>query len=280
MLGKLIKHELRATGRIMLPFGAAILGLSLLSSLAVVILDMQALPGILNTLAVLTLIAFFLGLFAICVMAFVQMIQRFYRNLLGDEGYLMFTLPTTPDALIFSKLIVSAIWFAATLLLCGIALMIFLSIGVDAFDIRFVGELAKYVDVGLSYLGNGSAAAGTANIVAWVLELIALFFVISCAICLRFYAAMAIGQSFDNRKILMSVVFYFIIGAVMNTLMLSGAVTLYDSIFYDSFVGMLSSFTPANVHKVLLGTLLGELVTAVIYYIPTTLFLRKKLNLA
>ena len=95
MLGKLIKHEFRATGRILLPLLGAELLLSVLAGFSVRGLDRVENMGILGVMYVTTLVVFFLGLFALSVVAFVLMIQRFYKNLLRDEGYLSMTLPVT-----------------------------------------------------------------------------------------------------------------------------------------------------------------------------------------
>ena len=82
MLGKLIKHEFRATGRIMLPLLGAELLLSVLAGLSIRGLDRIENMNFLGMTYILTLSVFFLGLFALAVVAFVLMIQRFYRNLL------------------------------------------------------------------------------------------------------------------------------------------------------------------------------------------------------
>ena len=102
MLGKLIKHEFRATGRIMLPLLGAELLLSVLAGLSIRGLDRMENMGFLGVTYVLTLVVFFLGLFALGVVAFVLMIQRFYKNLLRDEGYLAMTLPVSVDEQIWA----------------------------------------------------------------------------------------------------------------------------------------------------------------------------------
>ena len=107
MLGKLLKHEFRATGRIMLPLIAAELMVSVLAGLSVRGLGRMQSMSFLHTMYVLTLMVFGLGLFAIAVVAFVLMIQRFYKSLLRDEGYLSMTLPVTVDAHIWAKLLTS-----------------------------------------------------------------------------------------------------------------------------------------------------------------------------
>ena len=121
MLGKLIKHEFRATKRVMLPLMALVLLLSVFAGFASRGLeDMSGINDIqfMRTLYFIILFSFFLSLFAVCVVTFVLMIQRFYLSLLHDEGYLSLTLPVSVDEHILSRLIVSVVWFAAVALLC------------------------------------------------------------------------------------------------------------------------------------------------------------------
>ena len=115
MLRKLLKHEFRATGRVMLPMYLILLVTAVGSNLAGRgMLDRQS--DILNILGVLIVMAFGIAICGALLMSFVLMIQRFYKNLLQDEGYLMFTLPVSVHQHVWSKLIVSAVWFAATIL--------------------------------------------------------------------------------------------------------------------------------------------------------------------
>lgn len=104
MLSKLIKHELRASRRIMLPFLGAVLALSVLAGISTTAMEHQVDYSWLNVVYGLIIFAFVMGVMAVCVVAVVMMIQRFYKNLLGDEGYVSFTLPATVDEHIFAKL--------------------------------------------------------------------------------------------------------------------------------------------------------------------------------
>ena len=66
---------------------------------------------VLNMLAALVVMAYVVAITAVFIVAFILMLQRFYKNLLGDEGYIMFTLPASVHQHVWSKLIVSAVWF-------------------------------------------------------------------------------------------------------------------------------------------------------------------------
>ena len=97
MLGKLIKYEFKATGRILLPLYGALLVFALInrllfrSSLDETINNtFGTIGGIANILSVF---AYGCTMAAVFVVTFFVIVQRFYKNILGDEGYLMNTLP-------------------------------------------------------------------------------------------------------------------------------------------------------------------------------------------
>ena len=84
MLGNLLKYELKATSRVFIPLYIAILVVSIVNglSLNLEILNIQG-------LATIVLMCLFISLFVITI---VVTIQRFNKNLLKDEGYLMLGL--------------------------------------------------------------------------------------------------------------------------------------------------------------------------------------------
>lgn len=278
MLGKLIKQELRATSRIMLPLAAAVLLLAGLAGYSAIMLNGEVDYKLLDILFLIILIGFVLSIFGICAVCFIMMIQRFYKNLLGQEGYLMFTLPVSVDALVWAKLIVSCIWFVVT----GVAVMLaMILMGVVSAAVSFDAETISrlwggFVDL-VKLVGGG-------HIAGYALELIAMFFVASCSTCLQFYLAMAIGQCFANRKVLWSVVAFFAVSIVMSMLTTLGGrfiVLLNPSTVLDSlFSGMPNvQAAKASVHLVLVGMTALCALQGAIYYIPTTRLLKKKLNL-
>lgn len=119
MLSKLLKYEFKATGRI---YGGLYLAILAAAALLGAFFRFPALVSDFP-IAVVTIVYLMLCV-AIAVITALTIIQRFTRNLLGREGYLMHTLPVTPAQLILSKLISSMVW-----LLCSI-LVIALSPGV------------------------------------------------------------------------------------------------------------------------------------------------------
>lgn len=93
MLGKLIKHEFRATGRLMAPLFGAMLLLAVFVRVSDLILSAADVPVFFEALNSLLLIVYVLAILSVTVFSTVLMIKRFHQNFLTDEGYLMFTLP-------------------------------------------------------------------------------------------------------------------------------------------------------------------------------------------
>ena len=275
MLGKLIKHEFKATGRTMGPFILVCLGLSVLAGLSIRGMEAQMDYGWFTVLFGIVMFLFAAGLIAVCIMALVVCIERFRKNLLGDEGYLMFTLPVSVDEHIFAKLIVSSVWFVATWLVCMLAFVLMFLCNLDLMDVDWseisyvMGEVwAKLLDFGLLH------------IIAYILELLALVFAACCFTCMQFYSAMAIGYSFSNHKVLLSVVFFFAINVVLSILQpLLMAVTGNAGVIDFMIESVENMSAPVTVHMILLGTFLYMLVLFVILYFPTRLLLKHRLNL-
>ena len=273
MLRKLMKHEFRATGRIMLP----LFGLLLLASVGANfsirgMLDSDS--TFLSTLGTILIMLFTVAVIAVGIVAFILMINRFYKNLLQDEGYVMMTLPVSIHQQIWSKLIVSTVWFAATVLV--IALACFLM----AADIRFMGELWHGLGELIAYAARSNHLDLVANGALFCAELLILCVFASIALCLRFYSAMAIGFSFPNHKGLLSVAAYMVTDVAVQALGLSGISLLNDSWFHRLLLGWEPSISAAaGMHMSMWFIILLEAIYAAVFYFLTVYFLQKHLNL-
>lgn len=277
MLGKLIKHELRGSGRTMLPFILVSLFLSVMAGLSMRAMEHQQDYSWFNILFGIVIFLFVAGLMAVCIMSVVVVINRFRQNLLGDEGYLMFTLPVSVDQHLWSKLIVSAIWFAATALTCMLAVMLMLLCNINNFEIDW--SEVGYV---MGELGRMMKEFGVLHIVGYCLELLAMFFVGSCVSCLTFYCAMAIGYSFSNRKVLLSILAFFGLDIFFSMVQSALIAALNGMPGVERFLDNLDLSqvgTAGSVHIVMLCWILYLAVYAAVLYIPTRLLLKKKLNL-
>ena len=275
MLGKLIKHEFRATGRIMLPLLGAGLVLSPITGLIIKSFDREGYGGIVQLLGGTFVGVFFMAVAGICVISVVLMVRRFSSNLLQDEGYLMFTLPVSTHSLIWSKLIVSFVWFVVTALSTAAFIAITALVSEAEADISFI----------IVFSDDLTQLVGRWNLVAYVLEGLLCLFLFSCSICLHFYAAMALGHSFADHKTFLSVCFYVLLSIVMSWLMLTlfklfGISVHLPPLMYPGMGGMPKARDYALVpHILLLGASAYFLVMSALYYIPTILPLKKRLNI-
>ena len=279
MLGKLIKHEFRATGRLMAPlFGALVLLAHVVRANDLVFQHVESYSAFLNILNTLLIIAYVLALFGVMVFSTVLMIKRFHQNFLTDEGYLMFTLPTSVHSLLWSKLITAALFFIFTFL-------------AEALSVAIVvgrGGLAREMFTGFADLFRAMDSYYMANGLAFALEMLALLFVSLLVTCLLFYAPMSIGYSFANHKGLLSVVFYFVIQAVLQIFgvaVLAGAVndTAFHRLLTDAMDNLGRIDTPVTAMQAAHGTMLlalfTELFLGAILYFLTYFMLRKHRNL-
>lgn len=269
MLRKLMKHEFRATARIMGPLYLVLLVTAICANFSARVMD-RADSALLNMLSALVVMAFVVAIIGVCFMSFALMLQRFYRNLLRDEGYIMFTLPASVHQQVWSKLIVSTVWFVAT----GAAVI--LSFLVAVYEVGFVSAFFR----GLQRVLEAMTAYYALNGTAFFLELAALCFVGCVAFSLQFYAAMAVGHSFSNHKLLLSVAFYFgfqFVSQIIGTVLL---VSLADSPLVEFLSTLDVHFTAmAAVHITMCALLIGTAVYGAIFYFLTTYFLKKRLNL-
>ena len=271
MLRKLLKHEYIATARVMLPIYVAVLVLALAMRLTGGVWNAGGFSysgaGRIGTVVtVLVIMGFFVGIVAAFVASFVQTISRFRSNLLGDEGYVMFTLPVSTHQLVWAKLIVSVTWFVGAVLLSILAFIIVaadastFASGFHAFFLEFDDEIA---------LSRG-------HMVVFAIECV-LALLIGCAnVCLAFYAPLAIGHSFAKRKMLLSVVFFFVIQIVTDILfnVLGFATTSIDR--PALFTGLSG---PAAMHVLMWVLILGLAIYGAVLYCLTIRMLHRHLDL-
>ena len=259
MLGKLIKHEFRATGRILLPvYLVMLLTAALVRGFQV--LTEQTAGEFMRALAVLSVLLFSAAVFGGSILAFVLMIYRFYKNLMTDEGYLMFTLPVTTGQLIWST-----------------AAMDVLSMFISVFDSAAWRDIFQLP--GLLWQQLREYAGNLGLIPA---ELVVLVLLAALVCFLKFYAAIALGHSFTNRKMLLSVA-VFAAFSVVEQIAASAGLIAFASVgiprsWLHGAVGTMDYYA-ASAQLVLGGAILAVVLYGAVYYAVTYLSLKKRLNL-
>ena len=258
MLRKLLKHELRATSRWMLPMFLLVLLASALARFAGSAL-IDADNNVLNTIGVILLMIFVFSVMGVCVLAFVLMLYRFWKNLLSDEGYLMMTLPVSVHQHILSKLLLVVFWYVCTVLVLLGAVFIL------TYEIGFFADVFRAVQLFFRELQlDWKAWQSLLTLAEGLLILLFGALLTSLWVC----AAMAVGHSFANHKTLLSVVAFFLMEMAMQMIGSIAAGLIPENVFYHME------------HTAVLGCVLAlELLTATAFYFITAYFLEKRLTL-
>ena len=267
MLGKLLKYELKATSRVFIPLYIAILVVSIVNglSLNLEILNIQG-------LATIVLMCLFISLFVITI---VVTIQRFNKNLLKDEGYLMFTLPVSSKSLVLSKYLTSLIW---TFLSFIVALL--------SFTIIFIIPTYKYFD--FSYFINEFNLLFSnmlnLNILGQFLKIILLMIISYTIFIFNVYLALSVGQLpiFNRFRNVSSFIGFLVINLLISyaqnivSLFVNDASVNIEAI--DNINYAISSVT-SIVSKGLNIAIVINLIIILVLFFATTYILDKKLNL-
>ena len=269
MLGKLLKQDFRATARIILPVYAAVPVLGLFTNLITRLCENQN-GFLIRAIGALVSFVFSLSLIAAVVTTVVLMILRFYRNLMTDEGYLMFTLPVNRHQLIWSKLLSALIYTAASAMAVTLSiLLVLLPIADWSGFWGNLGELLSSITESLHFGVPGPL------LLLWI-AVLAILTVFSGF--LMVYAAIALGHSFSNHKILLSVVFFIAFSLAMQ----AAGLTFFS---YQLTIGETVIESGGSAASLLDGTRflvidsIEPLVACGVFYTLTWYNLQKRLNL-
>ena len=271
MLKKLLKYEFRATARTYGGMYLALLAASVLFGGNSTNSDAySALVGLLS----LVYTGVIIGTVVVTIMTIVQ---RFYRNLLGREGYLMHTLPVTETQLVTSKLISSTVWS-----LCSI-LAACLSFGILA--VLMMADMDLLEQLPLMWSGIREAFA-RCNMEFWealafsgVVSFVRMVSAIACI-----YAACMVGHQFKNHPALAGILSFFVMQYLQGWLekLLQIGTGVYETAIYSA-VGDVGSIETAVSALGYMGSAMVTLGIAaafgVFWFGLTVWLMRNKLNL-
>lgn len=250
MLGKLIKYELKATGRKLFPLYIALLALALIVKLFIGnIADNSELSG--GIIQILSMFAYGATMAAVFIITLYITLERFYKNLLGREGYLMNTLPVPTWMNISNKLIVSFIW---NIVSCIVA---FLSIMIIAYSKELFVNLPNIL-LTLKYNLQGQLF----YIIEWIIYL--LTSIVSSTLII--YLSISLGHLFNKRRILLSFVAYMAISMVIST---------FKELINLSLYAPNTLELTSNIH----GLLIFDVLLSVGLFIGCNYIIKNKLNL-
>lgn len=259
MLGKVLKYDLKALCRYLIPLYAVLLGLGI----------MIRLLGFFDNVSIIAIICglMIVALVVLSCLSFVLngifSVKHYLENLFKDEGYLTHTLPIKKGTLLFSKVLASLVTFCVT------ALILVVSLIIAFYQKGLFGDVIKGLN--LSIYGM--------TVYEFLLFMIVYGIIGYIATILMVYAAIAIGYSRSSNKLVNSVVCGLIFYFVMEFLYLGllGIIMIINPSFMSNLDNgtfmmkdLISFFSIFMVFTALIGG---------VYYYISYRFMDKKLNL-
>ena len=276
MLGKLMKYDFRCMIRKFGPLWLGLLALAAVNGFTVGhVLDNGNVEGFLKFLfGVVPIILLFALWVATCVMMIMFVCERFYKGLLGDEGYLMFTLPATPAEHIGSKLIVALVMELITGLVALAAMLTFVMIYDGAGFIQGLRELGELLS------RWGELPRGTTGL------LVQLFLLaMAAAVCtdLQIYLAISLGHLARKNRVAMSVIAFVGINVALSLLLsaiapLLGRIDFNLNVSFDTFNEAMNAIVRYG-SKVIWVMIAWTAVKSAGFFFGSDAILTKKLNL-
>lgn len=203
MFGKLLKYEFKSTAKWYLLITLIALGLSVITGViggsatnGFVNMGTNSMQIITGTLGILI----FGGVIGLYLSNYYIIIRRFYSNLYEREGYLTWTLPASPHAIILSKFVgalVASLYCLFLLFLSGFITILVMGavMGEDLSPVFSIFEAFSH------------------SVVYWII--IWWIFTTASGILL-FYVSIALGQLFQNRRGLKAILFFFLLCIVLS----------------------------------------------------------------
>ena len=263
MFGKLLKYDFRSMFKQFAFIWPAALALALVNRFTLSGLDSTSNVG--ETTAGIAMLVYVAILVAMFIAALVFTIQWFYKGLLGDEGYLMHTLPVKPWQLIGSKLLCAVVTTFLSVVVALLSILLIVPWDMAAFQelFRGLGDIFTHWNV--------QATHGMIGLLEFCLMMLMSFAVGY----LQLYLAMSLGHLFNKNRVAMSVIAFIALNAVVSVL--PGRLL---SPLFDTLSRIISGMSgTASFHTVMWIAMAGELVLCAVYFAGTEVILRRKLNL-
>lgn len=267
MFGKLLKYEWRAAAHTLFPMYLLTLALSVIN---------RVLPSVTggaiggeygssslgNFIRILTYVIYVGVMVTLFALTFVVVVQRFYKGIVGDEGYLILTVPVRLWEIPLSKCVISLIFSLFSAIVAGVSILI------------LAGELGFFLEIdwvdGFRGLNE--------QVPYWALYAVelALLAVISVATVLyHIYLSIMLGQLSNNNKLVMSFLWYVGINIVLSIINFAAAASGMD------LIRGMSLFLTGNMafQAMALGFLAGNVLQLAVFAGGTQYLMKKKMNI-
>jgi hypothetical protein len=265
MLGKLFKYEIKSTARQFLSIFTVLIGLAFILKLFNTLstkLDIMLVP---NALFMFLYVVTIIGMFIATV---IIALQRFYKNLIGDEGYLMFTLPVDVWKQVFVKTVIAVMWTLAGIIVALLSVLI----------IAFYGNIFKDISDFLSVAEQSFTMQFGMSIYPLAAKILGIFILAIASGYLMIFTSISIGQLFRSHRVACSVGAYFGI-YIINQIFMVTVMTVVSRTNITFWNQIANNDLKVISSWLLLYVALYSAVFVCAYFFCSTYILRKKLNL-
>lgn len=271
MLGKLIKHEIKATSRLIPFIYLAVAAFALVTLIGFQIRN--------ETVGVFACVLMMIAGAAAYITTLVVIAVRFYKSMFAQEGYLTMTLPVSSGKLLFSKSLTAFLWVLASFVVMFGSIVLSLSLlfnyigSLDPTAPDMFAELFKPYFLPMFWFIFSSIIIASIYFVAEV------FFAI----------ALANTGFFHKQGVGISILIYlgvnFIAGIIENfvTMLVPLSIVIDESGFHFSTQSMIQDMFQMIFSEEITSTTVGiagfifELVAAAVFFIITDKLLKRKL---
>ncbi len=270
MLTTLIKHEWKASWKLMLILNGAVFLMFIVGDMLIAlgiqtdVLDKMELDGkeSIYTMVIAGYTSFyFMGMMILFFGVFIYYCARFYRNLYTDQGYLMHTLPVNQHELIISKALVCIIWRIIGIIIVAVGILGL----VMSWDVDWIFDtFAELLDMDM--------------FVIIAMEYLFMFFVMLIYSTLMAYASISIGQRAKKNKVLASVGVY--LGLTLATQIISSMIST-SLLFFDvkNMINDSKDFILGHYSSTILVSSFVYLLLSGLFYWITHNMMKDNLNL-
>ncbi|MFT4106650.1 MAG: hypothetical protein QM657_12900 [Lacrimispora sp.] len=285
MFGKLCKYEFKSIVRTLVPIYLAVIAVSILNAFvgfgslfSGYLDDLGFVSNLLGLIQGISIFVYFGVMVALSVLTLIVIIQRFYKGLLCDEGYLMFTLPVKPWQLIAAKGTAAFVMSLASGLTAIISIVILILGSVGPADF-FEAITSPYI-----WDSIGRVLSEAPSWPLLLLELILAVIISGMGQLYHMYFSMALGHLSSSHRIMMSVVAYIAISMAFS--FISGFLVIIASVIpvTNSFFTLIDTMATAEsmiyiFHTSFIFSIVFGAIQLAVFFFGTERILSKRLNL-
>lgn len=268
MLGKLIKHEFKATYRTFIPIW---IGLAILTGAACLFMELlrnfdQAVLVIGSGFGMIVVV---LGMIFVFLSPYIFLSMRFYRTTATREAYLTFTVPADTKIILLAKFIVTYVWTILTVFLGYLGVAILMTNGGDE----------TLMDM-LTFIFDNAPELAALQIIS--------FLVSFATTILHIFASISLGQLVRDHRVIASLAFYaalYTVQQIVSVLillpwMLTEFTTAQDTEGISmGITSNLDTSSNSDSISIFLISITISIVFGAAFYFLSNFLLKKKLNL-